>query len=68
MAVWLTVSLGVASIPPNGRTKIKFFGRPLGRNELIAAICTLATNRIYNRKQISSHSQVLKDKVPPPCK
>lgn len=58
---------GVASIPPNGRTKIKFFGRPLGRNELIAAICTLATQRMYNRKQISSHSQVLKDKVPPPC-
>ncbi|KAL1413531.1 hypothetical protein Q8F55_001305 [Vanrija albida] len=58
----------VASIPPNGRTKIKFFGRPLGRNELIAAICTLATQRMYNRKQISSHSQVLKDKVPPPYK
>ncbi|BEI81228.1 hypothetical protein CcaverHIS002_0203880 [Cutaneotrichosporon cavernicola] len=54
----------VTAIPPNGRTKIKFFGRPLGRNELIAAICTLATHRLYNRKQISSHSQVLKDKVP----
>ncbi|KAL7421718.1 hypothetical protein Q5752_003489 [Cryptotrichosporon argae] len=53
----------ISYIPPNGRTKIKFMGRPLGRNELIAAVCTLATDLAYNRKQISSHSQVLKDKV-----
>ncbi|WWC61758.1 uncharacterized protein I303_104343 [Kwoniella dejecticola CBS 10117] len=50
----------VVAIPPVGRQKLPLFGKPCGRNEIIAKVVTLATGEGCSRKLISSHAQVLK--------
>ncbi|WRT66233.1 uncharacterized protein IL334_003186 [Kwoniella shivajii] len=50
----------VVAIPPVGRQKLPLFGKPCGRNEIIAKVVTLATGEPCSRKLISSHAQVLK--------
>ncbi|KAK8864271.1 hypothetical protein IAR55_001517 [Kwoniella newhampshirensis] len=54
--------MSVVSIPPVGRQKISFFGKACGRNEIIGDIVTIATGHKYDRKSISSHAQVLKNR------
>ncbi|WVF71601.1 hypothetical protein IAT40_006409 [Kwoniella sp. CBS 6097] len=55
--VYLTCVVG---IPPVGRQKLPLFGKPCGRNEIIAKVVTMATGEGCSRKLISSHAQVLK--------
>ncbi|WVQ67815.1 uncharacterized protein L199_006020 [Kwoniella botswanensis] len=50
----------VVAIPPVGRQKLPLFGKPCGRNEIIAKVVTMATGEGCSRKLISSHAQVLK--------
>ncbi|WVQ99273.1 hypothetical protein IAU59_006405 [Kwoniella sp. CBS 9459] len=50
----------VVGIPPVGRQKLPLFGKPCGRNEIIAKVVTMATGEGCSRKLISSHAQVLK--------
>jgi len=52
----------VVHVVPMDRKRIRFFGHPLARNEVIAAILTICTNRPWDRKQVSSHHQQLKSK------
>ncbi|WWD17432.1 hypothetical protein CI109_101873 [Kwoniella shandongensis] len=54
--------MSVVSIPPVGRQKISFFGKACGRNEIIGDIVTISTGHRYDRKSISSHAQVLKNR------
>ncbi|KAF9940766.1 hypothetical protein BGZ65_006159 [Modicella reniformis] len=48
-------------LPKLGRRKVLVNGKPCGRNELIADFIYQQTNKIRDRKQVSSHIQVLKN-------
>ncbi|KAF9437397.1 hypothetical protein BGZ76_000870 [Entomortierella beljakovae] len=48
-------------LPKLGRRKVLVNGKPCGRNELIADFIFQQTQKIRDRKQVSSHIQVLKN-------
>ncbi|KAG0242520.1 hypothetical protein BGX31_000227 [Mortierella sp. GBA43] len=48
-------------LPKLGRRKVLVNGKPCGRNELIADFIYKQTNKVRDRKQVSSHIQVLKN-------
>ncbi|KAK9481056.1 TEA/ATTS domain family-domain-containing protein [Lipomyces japonicus] len=50
----------IHKIPKVGRRKITVNGRPCGRNELISDFIFRKTGKVRTRKQVSSHTQVLK--------
>lgn len=49
----------MVQIPPMGKRKKTQYGRPRGRNELIAEWIRQETGEERTRKQVSSHIQVL---------
>lgn len=51
---------GLRLIPKLGRRKVLVNGKPCGRNELIGIYIERKTGHSRNRKQVSSHIQVLK--------
>jgi hypothetical protein len=55
---------GLVKFEPMGRRKQSYKNsKPMGRNELIAAAMEEWTHEHVHRKQVSSHIQVLKEKV-----
>ncbi|KAG0305383.1 hypothetical protein BGZ98_004217 [Dissophora globulifera] len=48
-------------LPKLGRRKVLVNGKPCGRNELIADFIYQQTQKVRDRKQVSSHIQVLKN-------
>ncbi|KAG0000733.1 hypothetical protein BGZ79_005550 [Entomortierella chlamydospora] len=48
-------------LPKLGRRKVLVNGKPCGRNELIADFIFQETQKVRDRKQVSSHIQVLKN-------
>ncbi|KAK4687344.1 transcriptional enhancer factor, partial [Tremellales sp. Uapishka_1] len=58
----LIFSTCIAHVPPIDRQKIMFYNKPCGRNEIVALVLSIATGKPYSRKQVSSHSQVIKNK------
>lgn len=50
-------------MPRLGRKKLEIKGRSKGRNELISDYILRVTGKERTRKQVSSHIQVLKDKL-----
>ncbi|KAF2839371.1 TEA-domain-containing protein, partial [Patellaria atrata CBS 101060] len=46
--------------PPVGKTKVIIHGKQRGRNEMIAEYIRETTGYIRDRKQVSSHIQVLR--------
>ncbi|KAI1319349.1 hypothetical protein EDD11_004215 [Mortierella claussenii] len=48
-------------LPKLGRRKVLVNGKPCGRNELIADFIFQQTQKVRDRKQVSSHIQVLKN-------
>lgn len=60
----LVFAFCIANIPPCGKAVIRFAGQWMGRDELIAKIIELALgDEYYTRKIISSHTQVLGNKL-----
>ena len=59
------------NLPPMDRNLVRFYREKLARNELIASILTICTDRYWDRRQVSSHHQQLKSKSLPgpynPC-
>lgn len=56
----LLLFTGLRLIPKLGRRKVLVNGKPCGRNELIGIYIERKTGQARNRKQVSSHIQVLK--------
>ena len=52
--------LALVEYPPMGRKKLQFKDKQRGRNELITDWLEMATGQKRDRKQVSSHIQVLK--------
>ncbi|KAF8936213.1 hypothetical protein BGZ58_004446 [Dissophora ornata] len=55
------VSQALEILPKLGRRKVLVNGKPCGRNELIADFIYQQTQKVRDRKQVSSHIQVLKN-------
>jgi hypothetical protein len=49
-------------LPTSVNSKVQFFGKACGRNEIIGLIITMAIGKLMTRKQVSSHLQVVRQR------
>lgn len=69
MPITATLAVAVANqtvlqlIPSLGRKKLMFFGRALGRNQVIATILSAGFGKRFDRKKISSATETMKKRV-----